>query len=84
MGTHSSILARKISWTEASGGLQFMGVAKTGTRLKQLSTHCFTPRPQNANFTGKRLQFINTAAPAKHTVGTHYMLNKGKTKMANS
>ena len=25
MATHSSILAWKIPWTEASGGLQFMG-----------------------------------------------------------
>ena len=24
MATHSSILARKISWTEESGGLQFI------------------------------------------------------------
>ena len=30
MGTHSSILARKISWTEVSGGLQFMGSQRMG------------------------------------------------------
>ena len=29
MGTHSSILAWKIPWTEEPGGPQFTGVAKT-------------------------------------------------------
>ena len=33
MATHSSILAWKIPWTEESGGLQSMGVAKSRTRL---------------------------------------------------
>ena len=29
--TYSGILARKIPWTEDLGGLQFKGVAKSGT-----------------------------------------------------
>ena len=39
MAAHSSILAWRIPWTEEPGGLQSMGVAKSGTQLKQLSTH---------------------------------------------
>ena len=30
MATHSSILARKIPWTEEPGGLQFMGSQRAG------------------------------------------------------
>ena len=30
MGTHSSILARIISWTEEPGGLQPMGLQRVG------------------------------------------------------
>ena len=30
MATHSSILARKISWTEESGGLQSIGLQRVG------------------------------------------------------
>ena len=33
MATHSSILAWRIPWTEDPGGLQSMGVTKSGTRL---------------------------------------------------
>ena len=33
MATHSRILAWKIPQTEKSGGLQFMGVTKSRTRL---------------------------------------------------
>ena len=36
---HSSTLAWKIPWTEEPGGLQFNRVAKSWTRLTQLSTH---------------------------------------------
>ena len=49
MATHSSILARKILWTEEPGrGLQFMGVTKSRTRLKRLSMHarCVTIYPK--------------------------------------
>ena len=38
MATHSSALAWRIPWTEEAGGLQSHGVAKSWTRLKQLST----------------------------------------------
>ena len=39
MATHSSILAWRIPWTEEPGGLHTVhGVAKSWTRLKQLST----------------------------------------------
>ena len=30
METHSSVLARKIPWTEGPGGLQFIGVQRVG------------------------------------------------------
>ena len=30
MATHSSILARRIPWTEEPGGLQFMGSERVG------------------------------------------------------
>ena len=33
MATHYSILAWRIPWTEEPGRLQFMGVAKSQTRL---------------------------------------------------
>ena len=38
MTTHSSILARRISWTEEPGGLRSIG-SQSRTRLKRLSTH---------------------------------------------
>ena len=38
MATHSSILAGRIPWREEPGGLQYIGVTKSRTRLKQLST----------------------------------------------
>ena len=31
MATHSSVFAWEISWTEAAGGLQFMGMQKNQT-----------------------------------------------------
>ena len=34
MATHSSILAWEIPWTEDPGELQFMGLQKSQTRLK--------------------------------------------------
>ena len=39
MATHSSILARKIPWTEEPGRVTICRVAKSQTRPKQLSTH---------------------------------------------
>ena len=33
MATHSSILARRIPWTEEPGRLQFTGVAESRARL---------------------------------------------------
>ena len=38
MATHSSILARRIPWTEEPGGLQSMG-SQSRTLLKRLSMH---------------------------------------------
>ena len=38
IATHSSITAWRIPWTEEPGGLTVHGVAKSGTRLNQLST----------------------------------------------
>ena len=45
MATHSSILARRIPWTEESGGLQSTGSQKSRTGLKHLSMHSiyYTP-----------------------------------------
>ena len=42
METYSSILAWRIPWTEEPGGLQSMGVTKSWTQLKQLSTYILT------------------------------------------
>ena len=33
MGTHSSILACRVSWTEEPGGIQFMGSQRVGHKL---------------------------------------------------
>ena len=38
MATHPSILAWRIPWTEGSGRLQSIGVVKSQTQLKRLST----------------------------------------------
>ena len=38
MAIHSSILAWKTAWTEEPGRLQSMGVTKSQTKLKRLST----------------------------------------------
>ena len=38
MATYSSILGWRIPWTEEPGGLQSMGLQKSWTRLKRLST----------------------------------------------
>ena len=35
MATHFSILAWEIPWTEGPGGLQFMEVSKSQTRLSE-------------------------------------------------
>ena len=45
VATHSSILAWRIPWTEEPGGPQTMGVAKSQTRLKRLSTHAARTDP---------------------------------------
>ena len=39
MATHSSILAWRFPWTEEPGGLAVLGVTKSQTHLKGLSTH---------------------------------------------
>ena len=36
MATHSSVLAWRISWTEEPGGLQFIGLQKSWTRLSKV------------------------------------------------
>ena len=41
--THSSILARKIPWTEKPRGLQFLGLQRAGT-TKPLSMHAHARR----------------------------------------
>ena len=38
MATHSSILDWRIPWTEEPGGLQSLGVTKSWTQLKWLSS----------------------------------------------
>ena len=37
MATHSSILARRIPWTEEPGGLQFMGSQRVGHDCSDLA-----------------------------------------------
>ena len=37
MGTHSSVLAWRIPWTEESGGLQSMGSQRVGHYLSDLA-----------------------------------------------
>ena len=49
MATHSSILAWRISWTGEAGGLQSMGLTKSWTRLKELSTQVDCPMPILSN-----------------------------------
>ena len=39
MAIHSSILAWRIPWTEEPGRLQFMGITKSQTRLRDWSDH---------------------------------------------
>ena len=43
MAIHYSILTWEIPWPEEPGGLQSMGVTKSWTQLKQLSTHAVSP-----------------------------------------
>ena len=43
MATHSSILARKIPWTEEPGGLQSMGSQKVRHNWMHTHTHTHTP-----------------------------------------
>ena len=59
MGTHSSILAWEIIWTEEPGRLQSMGVAKESDTTQQLKskylpyshdTHVSGPECDNAPF----------------------------------
>ena len=45
MATHSSVLAWRIPGTGELGGLPFMGVAQSRTRLKQLSSSSSRNRP---------------------------------------
>ena len=47
VAAHSHILAWRIPWTEEPGGLQSMGLQKSQTRLRQLSTHAH-PRSREA------------------------------------
>ena len=48
MATHSSILNRKISWTEEPGGLQSNGVLKSQTQLStQAHFFCITTEMAN-------------------------------------
>ena len=54
MATHSSIIARKIPWTEKPGGIQSMGSQKSWTGLKRLGT-----RTQMSNYynLGKKILY---------------------------
>ena len=42
IATHTNILAWRIPWTEEPGGLTFLRIAKSQTRLKQLGTYVHT------------------------------------------
>ena len=39
MATHSSVLAREISWTEEPGGLQSMGLQRVGYDVSTKQQH---------------------------------------------
>ena len=48
MATHSSILARRVPWTEEPGELHTVhGVSKSQTRLRQLSIHTYSNQLYN-------------------------------------
>ena len=49
MATHSSVLARKITWTEEPGGLQLMSLQMSWTRLSDWTTTT-TPSTTNSVF----------------------------------
>ena len=44
-GDHSSILARRIPWTEEPGGLQSVG-SQSWTRLSTHTVQCYQPQPR--------------------------------------
>ena len=48
MATHSSILAWGMTWTEEPGRLESIGVAKSRTRLKRLSSSDKVIQPLNS------------------------------------
>ena len=52
MATHSSILAWRITWTEEPGGLQFIRVARSRTRL---SNECFSLGSQSPSSLRKNM-----------------------------
>ena len=50
MATHSSVLGWRIPWTEEPGGLQSIGLHRSWTQLKRLSTHAqYKTRPIQAD-----------------------------------
>ena len=53
MATHSSILARRIPWTEEPGGLQSMGSQKELHTTERLILVTFTFQPLNAVAVGE-------------------------------
>ena len=57
MATLSSILARRIPWTEKPGGLWSIG-SKSQTQLKRLSTHPCNKSPQNFVASNSHLTFL--------------------------
>ena len=76
MATHSSILAWKIPWIEESGGLQSMGLQRTGHNLvtkqqQQQSSLCF-PKEHSVS-TGSVADWLQEAEASP--------LGKGKSKL---
>ena len=47
MATHSSIFAWRIPWTEEPGRLRSMGLQKSRTQLKQLSSSRILDKPMD-------------------------------------
>ena len=76
-GTHSSILAWRIPWTQEPGGLQSMGSHKSQTQLKQLSTH-------TSPYLFHRADVRNRKDNAFRSIATQWSLRCPITELASS
>ena len=79
MATHSSILARRMLWTEQPSGLQSMGSPRIGQERSDLArTHAFIyiysererqeKRPKNTDIGDPPIQMVQTAHPTVKSI----------------